>query len=732
VQNLVIVESPTKAKTITKFLGNGYLVRSSFGHVRDLPKSRLGVDTKNNFEPKYVIPAKAKKNLDELKEETKKSDNVILATDEDREGEAIAWHLKTALGLDGPRTSKKVERIVFHEITKQAIMAALENPRDIDMNLVDAQQARRILDRLVGYELSPFLWKKVRSGLSAGRVQSVTVRLIVEREREIESFIKQEYWTLDALLDKNGRQFAAHLNKVSDKTLDKLDLKNETEVKKIINDLDGAEYKVTSIDKKEAHKNPFPPFTTSTLQQAASHKLGFSAKQTMLHAQRLYETGHITYMRTDSVNLAASALAQAQQVITEKFGKNYAQTHQYKTKSKGAQEAHEAIRPTNLAATPEDMGKLEAGQRKLYELIWRRTLASQMSPAVYDQTAVDIEAAPNHSSLATGHYVFRANGQVIKFDGFLKVYGKASEDVELPQLSEGDMLNLIELKPEQHFTQPPARYSDATLIKALEINGIGRPSTYAPTLSTIQDRGYVEKLEGRYKPTEIGFLVNDMLVEHFPQIVDIKFTSHVEEQLDDIADGKLKWVPVIEEFYTPFKKLLEEKKVSVEQLTEESEIPCPTCSKKMLIKFGRNGKFLMCPDKECGTTKPLPEEEAKIKELEEKTKDEHCPICGKKMDVKKGRFGYFLGCSDYPNCKGIARIENKTGFKCPKCKVGDIVERKSRGRGGRVFYACNKYPNCEFAVSKKPESEAELEEALKNPPQPKRKKTSGKKLPVIS
>ena len=731
-QNLVIVESPTKAKTITKFLGNGYLVRSSFGHVRDLPKSRLGVDTKNNFEPKYVIPAKAKKNLDELKEETKKSDNVILATDEDREGEAIAWHLKTALGLDGPRTSKKVERIVFHEITKQAIMAALENPRDIDMNLVDAQQARRILDRLVGYELSPFLWKKVRSGLSAGRVQSVTVRLIVEREREIESFIKQEYWTLDALLDKNGRQFAAHLNKVSDKTLDKLDLKNETEVKKIINDLDGAEYKVTSIDKKEAHKNPFPPFTTSTLQQAASHKLGFSAKQTMLHAQRLYETGHITYMRTDSVNLAASALAQAQQVITEKFGKNYAQTHQYKTKSKGAQEAHEAIRPTNLAATPEDMGKLEAGQRKLYELIWRRTLASQMSPAVYDQTAVDIEAAPNHSSLATGHYVFRANGQVIKFDGFLKVYGKASEDVELPQLSEGDMLNLIELKPEQHFTQPPARYSDATLIKALEINGIGRPSTYAPTLSTIQDRGYVEKLEGRYKPTEIGFLVNDMLVEHFPQIVDIKFTSHVEEQLDDIADGKLKWVPVIEEFYTPFKKLLEEKKVSVEQLTEESEIPCPTCSKKMLIKFGRNGKFLMCPDKECGTTKPLPEEEAKIKELEEKTKDEHCPICGKKMDVKKGRFGYFLGCSDYPNCKGIARIENKTGFKCPKCKVGDIVERKSRGRGGRVFYACNKYPNCEFAVSKKPESEAELEEALKNPPQPKRKKTSGKKLPVIS
>ena len=600
------------------------------------------------------------------------------------------------------------------------------------MNLVDAQQARRILDRLVGYELSPFLWKKVRSGLSAGRVQSVTVRLIVEREREIESFIKQEYWTLDALLDKNGRQFAAHLNKVSDKTLDKLDLKNETEVKKIINDLDGAEYKVTSIDKKEAHKNPFPPFTTSTLQQAASHKLGFSAKQTMLHAQRLYETGHITYMRTDSVNLAASALAQAQQVITEKFGKNYAQTHQYKTKSKGAQEAHEAIRPTNLAATPEDMGKLEAGQRKLYELIWRRTLASQMSPAVYDQTAVDIEAAPNHSSLATGHYVFRANGQVIKFDGFLKVYGKASEDVELPQLSEGDMLNLIELKPEQHFTQPPARYSDATLIKALEINGIGRPSTYAPTLSTIQDRGYVEKLEGRYKPTEIGFLVNDMLVEHFPQIVDIKFTSHVEEQLDDIADGKLKWVPVIEEFYTPFKKLLEEKKVSVEQLTEESEIPCPTCSKKMLIKFGRNGKFLMCPDKECGTTKPLPEEEAKIKELEEKTKDEHCPICGKKMDVKKGRFGYFLGCSDYPNCKGIARIENKTGFKCPKCKVGDIVERKSRGRGGRVFYACNKYPNCEFAVSKKPESEAELEEALKNPPQPKRKKTSGKKLPVIS
>ncbi|MDP3953884.1 MAG: type I DNA topoisomerase [bacterium] len=724
--SLVIVESPTKARTITKFLGSRYLVRSSFGHVRDLPKSRLGVDPKKNFEPKYVVPAKAKKVIVELKELAKKSDSVILATDEDREGEAIAWHLSQALDLDGPRTSKKVQRIVFHEITKTAIAEALEHPRDIDMNLVDAQQARRILDRLVGYELSPFLWKKIRSGLSAGRVQSVAVRLVVEREREIQAFIKEEYWTVEADLAKNNsdKLFTARLNQINGKALEKLEIKNETEAKKITSELEEAEYKVINIEKKEANKNPAAPFTTSTMQQEAARKLGFSAKQTMMTAQRLYETGHITYMRTDSVNLAAFAISQAQKVITETFGKEYSQTRQFKTKSKGAQEAHEAIRPTNLTATPEQMAKLEAGQRKLYELIWRRTIASQMSPAVYDQTAADISAITKIQE-TNNKYVFRANGQVIKFEGFLKAYpNRKPDEAELPELKKEEVLDLKELKPIQHFTEPPPRFTDASLIKILEVHGIGRPSTYAPTLTTIQDRGYVEKEDKKYKPTEIGFLVNDMLVENFPKVVDIEFTSHIEEEFDDIAEGKLKWVPVIKEFYEPFHENLKEKLDSVESVTEESDIPCPACNKKMLIKYGRNGKYLMCPDKEgCGTTKPMPEEEAKIKELEEKTEGEMCPICGKKMDVKRGRFGYFLGCSDYPTCKGIKKIENKTGFKCPKCGQGDVIEKKSRGRG-KIFYACNRYPDCEFAMNKKPESEQELQEALEKAKEKDRPKKS--------
>ncbi|PJE51332.1 MAG: DNA topoisomerase I [Candidatus Yanofskybacteria bacterium CG10_big_fil_rev_8_21_14_0_10_36_16] len=709
--SLIIVESPTKAKTITKFLGSGYLVRSSMGHIRDLPKSRIGVDIENNFQPKYLIPAKAKKQVAELKDALKKTDDVILATDEDREGEAIAWHLTKALGLDGPRTSKKVKRIVFHEITKPAIEKALENPRDIDMHLVDAQQARRVLDRLVGYELSPFLWKKIRYGLSAGRVQSVALRLIVEREREIEKFIKEEYWTLDSVFEKEGKEFSARLNKIGNKTLDKLEIKKEEEINEIIKNLDGAEYKVLHIESKEAKKNPVSPFTTSTLQQAASRKYGMSAKQTMMHAQKLYETGHITYMRTDSVNIAESALVQAKKVITEKFGENYSEARKYKTKSKGAQEAHEAIRPTNLAKEPEDLGKIDPGQKKIYDLIWRRTLASQMKPALYDQTSADISAKSKIQNPKSNEYIFRANGQVMKFDGFLKVYGRSSEDVELPKLDEGEILNFKELKPEQHFTQPPPRYTDASLVKTLEKEGIGRPSTYAPTLSTIQTRGYVEKEEKKYKPTEIGILVNDMLVEHFPKIVDLKFTSHIEESFDQIAEGKSDWVPVIKEFYGPFKENLDKKVKIVEQATEETEVPCPKCNKKMVIKFGRHGKFLMCPDKECGGTKPLPEEEAMIKQLEEKTEGEKCPECGKLMEVKRGRYGYFLGCQDYPTCKGIKKIENKTGFKCPKCDKGEIVERKSRGRG-QTFYACNNYPDCKFTMSKKPENEKDLEEAL--------------------
>lgn len=750
---LVIVESPTKGRTISKFLGSGFLVRSSFGHVRDLPKSTMGVDIKHGFKPKYVIPAKAKKVIAELKEAVKESDEVIYATDEDREGEAIAWHLTQALGQD----EKSAKRIVFHEITKSAIQRALENPRSIDENLVDAQQARRVLDRLVGYELSPFLWKKIRSGLSAGRVQSVTVRLVVEREREIQGFVKEEYWTVEVDLSKKGedRTFRARLVKIGDKTLGKLDIKNETEANKIIGDLENAQYQVSEINKKEVTRTPAPPFTTSTLQQEASRKLGLSAKQTMMFAQKLYETGYITYMRTDSVNLAQSALEQAHEVIKEHFGKEYVldKPRFYTNKSKGAQEAHEAIRPTDLSRRPETMDKkIDRNQLRLYELIWKRTIACQMQPAVFDQTSVNIDAVnpdvksgprlkrrgygfrangPSSAKASEGKqvFVFRATGQIVKFDGFIKAYTEGKDDDseeeiegQLPELSVDEILRLIKLDHLQHFTEPPPRFTDATLVKTLEAHGIGRPSTYAPTLATIQDRGYVEKEDKKYKPTEIGFLVNDMLVENFPEIVDIDFTSHIEEELDDIADGKLKWVPVIEEFYMPFKKHLVEKMETVEKLIETSTTPCPHCGKMMIIKFGRMGKFLACPDPESKVTLPLPEEAAKIKELTEKTEGEKCPICGKPLEVKRGRFGYFLGCTDYPNCKGIMKILNKTGFKCPNCLTGDVVEKKSRGRG-KIFYACSRWPDCTFVMNKKPESEADLNEALKhwieNPPRSK-------------
>lgn len=741
--NLIIVESPTKARTISRFLtGGDFIVKSSFGHIRDLPKSKLGIDINHDFEPSYLIPAKAKKVVTELKSDAAKADEIILATDPDREGEAIAWHLAHALGLDKKSNDKKVERVVFHEITKPAIQHALESPREIDQHLVDAQQARRVLDRLVGYKLSPFLWKKIRSGLSAGRVQSVAVRLIVEREREIQNFKPQEYWSVEASLTKKDedKKFKARLVKAGEKTLDRLAIKNEAEAAKITDELKDAEYKVSEITKKETKRSPAPPFTTSTLQQEASRKLGFSAKQTMTLAQKLYETGFITYMRTDSLNISQIALAQAQEVIKERFGQEYSleAPRFYQNKSKGAQEAHEAVRPTDLSRGPESLpAKLDPGQRKLYELIWKRTLACQMQPAILDQTAVDIAAGSK--------YIFRANGQIIKFDGFIRAYTETRDEGEsddeeysegqLPDLKQNEILNFLELLRDQHFTEPPPRFTDATLVKTLEAAGVGRPSTYAPTLATIQDRGYVEKIEKKYHPTEIGYLVNDMLVENFPEVIDINFTSHIEEEFDEIAEGKLGWVPVIREFWEPFSKNLKEKIESVEKLVEESDIPCPHCGKKMLIKFGRFGKYLACPD-DPKITQPLPEEEVKIKELTEKTKDERCPICGKPMEVKRGRFGYFLGCVDYPTCKGIKKILNKTGFKCLNCEVenrvpvGDIVEKKSRGRG-KVFYACSNWPDCNFLMSKKPESEQDLQEAYKiwkeKPPKPARKFTSKKK-----
>ena len=711
--SLIIVESPTKARTISKFLGSDFVVRSSYGHVRDLPKSKMGVDIEHGFVPKYVVPTKAKQVISDLKDILKHTDEVILASDEDREGEAIAWHLAEVLDLGKSKgQNPNVKRIVFHEITKSAILDALKHPRSIDIKLVHAQQARRILDRLVGYELSPFLWRKIRFGLSAGRVQSVAVRLVVEREREIQAFKKDEYWSIEADLSKQKEEktFRAKLIEISGKKLDKLAIASETEAKKIEKELEGAKYEVKEIAKKEVQRHPSAPFTTSTLQQEASRKLGWSAKQTMMAAQKLYETGLITYMRTDSVNLAESAIAQAIEVVSKHFGKEYSEPRRYSTKSKGAQEAHEAVRPTDFTVQSKD---------KLYELIWKRAIASQMATAKLDQTSVDITA---------GSHLFRATGSVVKFDGFIRAYTEGKDEEEevegqLPELVKDEVLDLKKLEPLQHFTEPPPRYTDATLVKALETHGIGRPSTYAPTLATIQERGYVEHIEKKYQPTEIGFLVNDMLVENFPEIVDINFTSLIEKSFDEIAEGTKQWEPVIADFYKPFHAHLKEKEAEVEKLVVESDIPCQHCGKKMLIKFGRNGKFLACPDPESKITQPMPEEAVAIKALEEKTQGELCPICGKAMEIKRGRFGFFLGCVDYPKCKGITKILNKTGFKCPNClatrdlakrdKLGDVVERKSRGRG-KLFYACSRFPDCTFLMSKKPESEADLAEALQH------------------
>jgi len=639
---LVIVESPTKSKTIQNFLPDDYVVLSSFGHIRDLPKGDLGVDVENDFTPKYVVPRKAQPHLTALKKELKKADGVILATDEDREGEAISWHLSQALGLD----ENKIQRIVFHEITKDAIKHALANPREIDMHLVDAQQARRVLDRLVGYKLSPFLWKKVVRGLSAGRVQSVAVRLIVDREREIENFKNDEYWTIEAELQKNAPTFTANLHTQNGKTIPKLGIKTKEDSDKILSDLEDAEYKIQSIERKETRRNPLPPFTTSTLQQEASKKFGMPARATMSVAQSLYERGHITYHRTDSVNLSQISLSDAKQYIEKEFGARYYLFRTFKTRSKGAQEAHEAIRPTSAQKSPRTL-KLDPRQKKIYELIWNRFVASQMTQAIFDATTIDISAAD---------CAFRANGSILKFDGFLKVYPMKFEENELPELSEQEILELLKLTPSQHFTQPPARYSEATLIKELEKNGIGRPSTYAPTISTIQDRNYVEKNEQKkFAPTEIGITVNDLLVEHFPKIVDIHFTAEMEEDLDDIAEGKKEWVPVIREFYEPFAELLEKKYEEVE--------------------------------------KKMPVEET----------DKICPKCGKNLVIRFGRFGKFYACSGFPECKHTESLENKQSaldIKCPKCIEGDLVEKRTKRK--KIFYACNRYPDCDFALWDKP------------------------------
>lgn len=702
--NLIIVESPTKAKTIKGFIGKSYRVESSYGHIRDLPKSKFGIDVEHDFEPQYVIPTKSRKTVKALKKIADDSDTVILATDEDREGEAIAWHLTHALKLE----QEKTKRIAFHEITEKALREALKKPRSIDVNLVNAQQARRILDRLVGYELSPFLWEKIRSGLSAGRVQSAALRMIVDREREILDFKPEEYWTIEAelqALKAGAKPFKANLTKINEKTLGKFDVKTKKEAEKIVGDLKKALCKVVKVEIKEIKRNPLPPFTTSTLQQTASLRLGFSTKHTMMLAQSLYENGYITYMRTDSLNLSEESLANAHKFIKENFGEKYSETRRFKTKSKLAQEAHEAIRPTNPALTPEKLGKkTDERQAKLYKLIWSRFLASQMSSALFDAAAIEVSATGDKRQGT--NYILRASGSVLKFDGFLKIYPMKYQEAELPDVRQGENVAIISVTPVQHFTEPPPRYSEAALIKALEENGIGRPSTYAPTISTIVERGYVEKNEQRrLAPTEIGTLVNDILVKHFPEIVDLQFTAKIEKELDEIAAGQKEWVPVIREFYTPFKKHLAQKYEEVEKHVEKTDKTCPECENPMVIRYGRFGKFYACSRyPECKHTEPLEED----KEIMKKYKGEKCEKCGGDTVVKRGRYGAFLACSNYPVCKNVKRIEKTTDLKCPKCGMGEVVQRRSKK--GRTFYGCNRWPDCDYATWQYPDANSKGQE----------------------
>lgn len=708
-KKLVIVESPTKAKTISRFLGGDYVVESSYGHIRDLPKNKIGVDTTSNFEPEYVVPDKSKKIISKLQGLSKNSDFVYFATDEDREGEAIAWHLQYLLK---PQKGKN-GRIVFHEITKRAIQDAIENPREINDSLFDAQQARRVLDRLVGYELSPLLWKKIRYGLSAGRVQSVAVRLVVDRENEIDAFKKEEYWTIELDVKKQHSEdqksdfpFHAKLIKQHGKSIPKLGITSKEQADQIVKELDNSSYIVFDIQKKERRRQAPSPFITSTLQQEAARKFGFSAKQTMVLAQQLYEglhigqkgqVGLITYMRTDSLSLSSQFIDNATSFIEKEYGSSYVQKQHraQKKKSKHAQEAHEAIRPSSVKRTPDSLSSyLDPRQLKLYSLIWQRAVASRMSDAISDATRVDI---------MNGDYLFRATGSTITFEGFLKVYDPQSnseKDIILPELQKKEELDLVKLEPLQHLTQPPARYTEATLVKALEENGIGRPSTYAPTINTIQTRKYVDKIEKRFHPTDTGKLVNSVLTKHFPTIVDIKFTAHMEKDLDDIAQGEKEWVPVIQNFYKPFKQNLKkkEKELSKEDLTQEkTDEKCEKCGSDMVIKFGRFGKFMACSAyPTCKNTKPIGEE----KDLKKEYSDRTCEKCGSPMAVKHGRFGPFLGCSSYPDCKNIVAIEKKTGAQCPKCSKGDIIEKRSKK--GRTFFACNTYPDCDFALWQKP------------------------------
>jgi DNA topoisomerase-1 len=784
---LVIVESPAKAKTIQKYLGPGYEVEASLGHIKDLPKKGLGVDVENNFATEYeVIPGKEKV-VAHLKKLARSADAIYLAPDPDREGEAIAAHLAEELGsnADGGRGKKKqakpVHRVTFNEITKKAVQEAFAHPREIDWNLVDAQQTRRILDRLVGFQVSPLLWDKVRRGLSAGRVQTVALRLIVEREREIQKFEKKEYWTLDARLHAaKAPAFDARFVGING---EKLEVNNEEESQRIVAALDAAVWAVQAVKRAERRRNPQPPFTTSKFQQDASRKLGMTVKRAMMVAQRLYEgvelgaegtVGLITYMRTDSVRVSNDALTEVRGLIERDFGVPFmpGEPTVYKSKAQNTQDAHEAIRPSSALRTPDDVHQfLQEDEFKVYKLIWQRFVASQMTAAVFDQTTVDIDAVPSaQAGSAPSRYNFRVTGSVQKFEGFLKVYEEAKEKDEedeslkhkLPP-EEGQSLRLEALKPEQHFTEPPPRFNEASLVKELEERGIGRPSTYAAIMSTIVDRGYVQKTAGRggkFFPTEIGFVVTELLVENLKDIFDYQFTARMEEELDEIEDGKIKWTDALQEFYTKFEEDLEyagEHMENVKRMEKATDQKCERCGAPLVIKWGKHGSFFACStfDKKdansCTFTKenPINLTDLGDAEISSNNEEEFCENCGKPMVLKRGRFGTFMACTGYPECKTTRRLDsvqkkpdtpleekcpdcgrnlllrngrfgefvscsgypeckyikqNLIGVKCPVCKTGEIVEKKARR--GNFFYGCNQYPKCDFTAPTKPVAES--------------------------
>ena len=784
-KGLVIVESPAKAKTIQKYLGKGYTVEASLGHVKDLPKSTLGVDIDNEFDTEYIVIPGKEKVLVKLKKLADSADSIYLAPDPDREGEAIAAHLEEELSGNGSGKKKKAKkkktdddglrfhRVTFNEITQRAVREAFEHPRKIDRNLVDAQQARRVLDRLVGYQVSPLLWDKVRRGLSAGRVQTVALRLIVEREREIKAFEKKEYWTIDAHLA--AAKPPAFDARFQGKGEEKVEVPNGEEAEKIRVALEKADWVVRSVDKKERRRNAYPPFTTSKLQQDSSRKLRFSVKRTMMIAQRLYEgvelgeeglVGLITYMRTDSTRVSNDALAEVREYVGKEYGSNYLPESPNTFKSKkGAQEAHEAIRPTSAMRHPDQIKRyLKEDEYKVYKLIWQRFVASQMNAAVFDQTTVDIDART-----ADGSFWFRVTGSVPKFDGFLKLYvesheGKDEEEEELkhklPPLEAGQKLTLKQLKPEQHFTEPPPRYNEASLVKELEERGIGRPSTYSTILSTIQERQYVQKLGGKFAPTEIGLVVTDLLVENFRDIFDVEYTARLEEELDEIEEGKEKWTDAMSEFYKRFAKDLkyaEKHMENIKRMEKPTDEKCERCGSPLVIKWGKHGSFYACSsyDKDdpnsCTFTKenPINLPDLDSADLQETTQEEYCENCGRVMVLKRGRFGQFMACTGYPDCKTTRRLDqgrkvpdipleelcpkcgrnlvirhgrygeftscsgypdckfvkqNFIGVKCPLCEDGEVVEKKAR-RKGNTFYGCSNYPKCKFTSANKPIAE---------------------------